>query len=69
MTGIIHICSMRSLNAHKTYCSDWDPKTKLLYIVRDDYDINSTIDCFAIQDNPKDEIINGVGMTEWDWLK
>lgn len=25
---------MRSLNAHKTMCSDWDPKTMLRYIVR-----------------------------------
>ena len=26
---------MRSLNAHHTWRSDWDPKTNLLYIVRD----------------------------------
>jgi len=64
-----HNPHMRSLNAHNTYCSDWDPNTKLLYIVRNDYLINSTIDCFAIQDNPMDEIMNGVGMTEWNWLK
>ncbi len=25
---------MRSLNAHKTWRSDWDPKTHLLYVVR-----------------------------------
>jgi hypothetical protein len=25
---------MRSLNAHNTRCSDWDPNTKLMYIVR-----------------------------------
>jgi hypothetical protein len=25
---------MRSLNAHNTWCSDWDPNTHLLYIVR-----------------------------------
>lgn len=28
---------MRSLNAHKTWRSDWDPKTCLMYIVRDHY--------------------------------
>ena len=44
---------MRSLNAHNNYMSDWDPKTKLLYIVRDDYSINATIDCFSIDDNNK----------------
>ena len=26
---------MRSLNAHKTWRSDWDPKTGLMYIVRE----------------------------------
>ena len=25
---------MRSLNAHNTWRSDWDPRTKLMYIVR-----------------------------------
>jgi hypothetical protein len=60
---------MRSLNAHNTYISDWDPNTKLLYIVRDDYLINATIDCFSIDDNSLDEINNGVGTTTWKWLK
>ena len=41
---------MRSLNAHNTYMSDWDPNTKLLYIVRDDYHINMTVDCFSDED-------------------
>ncbi len=26
---------MRSLNAHGKYCSDWDPKNCLMYIVRE----------------------------------
>ena len=47
-----HNPHMRSLNTDKKYKSDWDPNTKLLYIVRDDYFINSTIDCFNIEDNP-----------------
>lgn len=42
---------MRSLNAYDNYRSDWDPNTKLLYIVREDYLINATIDCFSIEDN------------------
>lgn len=42
-----HNPHMRPLNARNTYCRDWDPNTKLLYIVRDDYLINATIDCFS----------------------
>ena len=37
---------MRSLNAHNDYRSDWDPETKLLYIVRDDHLITATIENF-----------------------
>ena len=64
-----HNPHMRSLNAHNTYASDWDPKTKLLYIVRDDYLINATIDCFSIDDNSVEEIKNGCGITKYKWLK
>ena len=64
-----HNPHMRSLNAHNTYASDWDPKTKLLYIVRDDYLINATIDCFSIDDNSVEEIKNGSGITKYKWLK
>ena len=46
-----HNPHMRSLNTDKKYKSDWDPNTKLLYIVRDDYLINMTIDCFSVEDN------------------
>ena len=61
-----HNPHMRSLNGgDNNYCSDWDPNTKLLYIVRDDYLINATIDCFSIDDNT--EIING--FTKFKWLK
>ena len=28
---------LRSLNAHNTWRSDWDPETKLMYIVRELY--------------------------------
>ena len=35
---------MRKLNAHNNYRSDWDPETKLLYIVRKDYFLNSIIE-------------------------
>lgn len=60
-----HNPHMRSLNAHNTYHSDWDPKTKLLYIVRDDYLINMTIDCFSIEDNTEFKD----GITKYKWLK
>lgn len=56
-----HNPPMRSLNGDdNNYCSDWDPNTKLLYIVRDDYLINATIDCFSIDDNTE----NIKGITE-----
>ena len=57
-----HNPHMRSLNAHNNYRSDWDPDTKLLYIVRDDYLINATVDCFSIHDNTE---IN----SQYKWLK
>lgn len=41
-----HNPHMRPLNAHNNYRSDWDPKTKLLYIVRKDYMIIASIHCF-----------------------
>ena len=28
---------LRSLNAHKNWCSDWDPNSYLMYIVRERY--------------------------------
>lgn len=61
-----HNPHMRSLHAHNTYCSDWDPKTKLLYIVRDDYCINATIDCFSIDDNP---VMMNECVTKYKWVK
>ena len=56
---------MRSLNAHNTFMSDWDPVTKLLYIVRDDYLINMTVDCFSVEDNTEIK----EGLTKFKWLK
>lgn len=60
-----HNPHMRSLNAHNTYISDWDPITKLLYIVRDDYLINMTVDCFSVGDNTEIK----EGSTKFKWLK
>lgn len=51
-----HHPQMRKLNAHKNYKSDWDPETKLLYIVRKDYFLYATINPFDDKDLP----INGV---------
>ena len=28
---------MRSLTAHESWCSDWDPNSELIYIVREHY--------------------------------
>ena len=60
-----HNPHMRSLNAYNDYRSDWDPNTKLLYIVREDYLISSTIDCFCIEDNTEIK----EGYTKIKWLK
>ena len=60
-----HNPHMRSLNGDN-YRSDWDPNTKLLYIVRDDYLINMTIDCFSIEDNTENNTENN---EKFKWLK
>ncbi len=65
-----HNPHLRSLNAHNNYKSDWDPETKLFYIVRDDYGIIATIDCFDVNDNPvRVEHANGSVSTTYDYLK
>jgi len=55
---------MRPLRKY-SYRSDWDPETKLLYIVRDDYLTNATIDCFSMDDNTEFT----EGYTKNKWLK
>ena len=60
-----HNPHMRSLNAHATYQRDWDPETKLLYIVREDKEIIDTINPFSEEDLPSD---NGM-ITKYKWLK
>lgn len=62
-----HNPHMRSLNAHNNYRSDWDPTTKLLYIVREDHDINDDIDPFGKIDMPK-QTCDGHGCV-YEWLK
>ena len=48
-----HNPHMRKLNAHDgMYASDWDPKTKLLYIVRKDYGLKDVILPFSNEDIP-----------------
>ena len=51
-----HNPHMRGLNAHGTCESDWDPNTKLRYIVREDHNLIATIPPFAIEDQPTIEI-------------
>jgi len=60
-----HNPHMRPLTKNTHYCSDWDPNTKLLYIIRSDFLINATIDCFSIDDNTT--IVDGY--SEFKWLK
>jgi hypothetical protein len=47
-----HNPHLRSLNAHNTWASDWDPETNLLYIVRENYNLIDTIDPFSEDDLP-----------------
>jgi len=47
-----HNPHMRSLNAHGTYQSDWDPNTKLFYIVRKNHGIIDTVNPFSLDDLP-----------------
>ena len=42
---------MRPLNKHGTYKSDWDPETRLIYIVRKDYHCIETIEPFSEGDS------------------
>ena len=57
-----HNPHMRSLNAHGTYESDWDPNTKLFYIVRKDHGLLATVDPFSLDDLP-DRTNNEHGVT------
>ena len=41
-----HNGRMRPLNAHGTWESDWDPDTRLKYIVRKDYMLARTVPPF-----------------------
>ena len=64
-----HNSHMRSLNAHGNYKSDWDPETKLLYIVREDHLLIATIDCFDPRDNPTQENSSNSIISASKWLK
>jgi len=48
-----HNPHMRSLNAHNTWVSDWDPETQRAYVVRVDIDIQSTVPPFDAADAGK----------------
>jgi len=50
MTVTTHIWV--GLNAHNTWCSDWDPTTHLMYIVRKNYCLVQTIAPFDPEDEP-----------------
>lgn len=48
-----HNPHMRSLNAYDTWASDWDPVTRLKYIVREDCNVQQTIAPFDPADLPR----------------
>jgi hypothetical protein len=65
-----HNPHMRGLNAHKTYRSDWDPITKLLYIVREEHMLTCSIDPFDKNDLPKVSVsATGSVVHDYKWLK
>ena len=47
-----HNSHMRKLNAQGTWSSNWDPSTRLLYIVRRGHEIEETVAPFAPEDEP-----------------
>lgn len=47
-----HNPHLRKLNAHRTWQSDWDPETHLLYIVREYHGLIDTIAPFDPGDEP-----------------
>lgn len=54
-----HNHCMSSSNMNNNYKNDCDPKAKLIYIVRKNYNINCTVEPFSIDDDIyKDE--NGI---------
>lgn len=46
-----HNPHMRSLNAHSTLCSDWDPQTYCAYIIRENHHICPSIPGFGHGDD------------------
>ena len=48
-----HNPHMRGLNAHGNWRSDWDPNSHLMYIVREDYDLNDDLPPFDPRDEPE----------------
>jgi hypothetical protein len=41
-----HNPHMRALDAHGGQCSDWDPATKLAYIIREEQSVHATVPPF-----------------------
>ena len=54
---------------HLSRC-DWDPKTALLYVVREDCDIDDSIEPFSVTDSPV-WTVDTEGSTEYtyNWLR
>lgn len=65
-----HNPRMRSLNAHGTWQSDWDPRTNLLYIVRKDYGgMINTIPTFSPEEMPTISLGTGSMISEYPYLR
>ena len=64
-----HNPRMRGLNAHGTWESDWDPNTRLMYIVRRDHHLIQTIAPFDPRDEPEVKRTESGVLSESEWLK
>ena len=64
-----HNPHMRPLNAHKTFKSDWDPKTRRLYVVRKDYHCIATVPPFSKCDEPAVSATERGVNSVYNWLK
>jgi hypothetical protein len=51
-----HNPHLRKINVFGTFKSDWDPITKLMYIVRENYGLVDNIQTFLLNDMPVNNI-------------
>ena len=63
-----HTSKLRIYGCNHTWRSDWDPTTSLMYIVREDHDLNQTILPFDPTDEPAIERTESEVRIKYRWL-